>query len=140
VIDYLPRMDLAWAGAELAISRAGAGSVAEAWANATPTIFLPYPFHRDEHQRLNAQPLVELDAAVVYRDLVDPVGNAEQLAGPLTALLTNGKCRTTMRRTMRAHPMPDGAAAIAAWLADKAAPAAGSVPRQEKSSTYAAPL
>lgn len=120
VVDYLPRMDLAWAGAELAISRAGAGSVAEAWANAAPTIFLPYPFHRDEHQRLNAQPLVEMDAAVVYRDLIDPAGNAGQLAGPLTALLTNGSWRHSMRQVMRAHPLPDGASVIADWLIQQA--------------------
>jgi UDP-N-acetylglucosamine--N-acetylmuramyl-(pentapeptide) pyrophosphoryl-undecaprenol N-acetylglucosamine transferase len=145
VIDFLPRMDLAWAGAELAISRAGAGSVAEAWANATPTIFLPYPFHRDEHQRLNAQPLVELDAAVVYRDLADPAGNAEQLAGPLTALLTNDTWRATMRGAMRAHPLPDAASIIAQWLADKATPTGGSeggrgAATHGGQSTYAAPL
>ncbi len=145
VVDFLSRMDLGWAGSELAVSRAGAGSVAEAWANATPTIFLPYPFHRDEHQRLNAQPLVELDAAVVYRDLIDPAGNAEQLAGPLTALLTNGTWRATMRATMRAHPLPDGAGAIADWLAEQLATRAGAAngcgaSRHGKSPTYASPL
>lgn len=121
VVDFLDRMDLAWTGAELAISRAGAGSVAEAWANATPTIFLPYPFHRDDHQRLNAQPLVDFDAAVVYRDLVDAMANAEQLAGPLRSMLSNGAWRSTLRAKLQSRPMDDGAAAIACWVADQVA-------------------
>lgn len=116
VVEFLERMDLAWAGADLAISRAGAGSVAEAWANGTPTIFLPYPFHRDQHQQHNAQPLVDMDAAAVYRDLVDPVGNAEQLAGPLGAMLDNDGWRTAIRAKLRQQPMDDGAASLAEWV------------------------
>ncbi|MCC7204831.1 MAG: glycosyltransferase [Phycisphaeraceae bacterium] len=117
VVPFCDRMDLAWSAADLAISRAGASSVAEAWANATPTVFLPYPFHKDEHQRLNAQPLADLGGAVIYRDLVDPVANAHQLTGPLISLLSNGVWRKTMADAMRLRPPSDGAAAIAQWIA-----------------------
>ncbi|MCC7145562.1 MAG: glycosyltransferase [Phycisphaeraceae bacterium] len=118
VMSFCARMDLAWSAADLAISRAGANSVAEAWANATPTIFLPYPFHRDEHQRFNAQPLVDSGGAMMYRDLVDPVGNAAQMAGPLKSLLSNGRWRVTMAQKLRENPPVDGALVVAQWLAE----------------------
>ncbi|MCC7406750.1 MAG: glycosyltransferase [Phycisphaeraceae bacterium] len=121
VVPFCDRMDLAWSAADLAISRAGASSVAEAWANATPTVFLPYPFHKDEHQRLNAQPLADLGGAVIYRDLVDPADNAQQIAGPLISLLSNGVWRKTMTDAMTQHPPTDGAAVIAQWIAQAVA-------------------
>lgn len=116
---FSDRMDLAWSGADVAISRAGANSVAEAWANTTPTIFLPYPYHKDEHQRLNAQPLVDLGGAVIYRDLIEPQANAQQLAGPLISLLGNAEWRKRMVDQMRQHPLTDGAQVVADWVAQQ---------------------
>lgn len=69
-----------WGAASLAIARAGAGTVAEAWANTTPAIFLPYPHHRDHHQAANAQPLVDRGGAIVIRDVIDASENARALA------------------------------------------------------------
>ncbi len=68
-----------WGAASLAIARAGAGTVAESWANATPAIFLPYPHHRDHHQAANAQPLVDRGGAVVIRDVMDASENARSI-------------------------------------------------------------
>jgi UDP-N-acetylglucosamine--N-acetylmuramyl-(pentapeptide) pyrophosphoryl-undecaprenol N-acetylglucosamine transferase len=116
VIDYLDAMGQAWAAADLSISRAGAGSVAEAWANAVPTVFLPNPYHRDQHQRHNAQPMADGGGAVMISDEIDPERNAELLVPVLLELLGDRKRREGMRTAARRTCPPDGAAAVAAWI------------------------
>lgn len=113
---YCNKMGAVWSAATVAIGRAGAGSVAEAWANAVPTIFMPYPYHKDQHQKLNAQPLVSAGAAILQKDYVDPIENVNQIAGPLKALLGNQNQLEKMRKIMRDTHPPDGAQVVADWL------------------------
>jgi UDP-N-acetylglucosamine--N-acetylmuramyl-(pentapeptide) pyrophosphoryl-undecaprenol N-acetylglucosamine transferase len=110
-------MGLAWRAATIAVCRAGAGTVAEVWANATPALFFPYPFHRDQHQRLNAQPLVDHGGAIMLTDEIDPVNNVAQLMGPLLALMSNDAQRASMIEQLQHKAPEDGAAAIAHWVA-----------------------
>jgi UDP-N-acetylglucosamine--N-acetylmuramyl-(pentapeptide) pyrophosphoryl-undecaprenol N-acetylglucosamine transferase len=84
---FFDTMGLAWKAADLAVTRCGAGAVAEAWANHTPCLFLPYPYHRDEHQRWNAQPLADRGGAIIERDLIEPGHNLAQAGALLRALL-----------------------------------------------------
>lgn len=116
VLPFCDQMGLAWSAATVAISRAGAGSVAEAWTNATPTIFLPYPHHKDQHQTHNAQPLVSIEAALLCRDLVEPTANAQKLAPLLVSLMNDTNRLHHMTQAMRAQPPRDGAQTIASWL------------------------
>lgn len=117
VEPFCNAMGLAWGAASLAIARAGAGTVGEAWANAVPTIFLPYPFHKDEHQRFNAEPLVNAGAALLFHDKVDPIENVTQIAGPLSSLMKNALQREKMREALLRTRPQDGAETIALWLA-----------------------
>ena len=95
--------------------------MAEVWANAVLTIFLPYPFHRDQHQHLNARPLVELGAAKVVEDLIDPQETAKHVAPLLAKLMNDQGGRLKMADLMRALTPCDGAADVADWVVQVAA-------------------
>ena len=116
VLPFCGRMDLAWAAADLGVTRAGAGTVAEAWANALPCVMLPYPFHRDQHQRHNAAPLCERGGAVLLTDAIDPSRNVEGLRGVLLPLLGDAGRRAEMHGRLRSSVVGDGAGALADWV------------------------
>lgn len=52
--DFESRMDLAWQAADLVLSRAGAGTIAEEMEFEVPGILVPYPFATEQHQDHNA--------------------------------------------------------------------------------------
>ncbi len=51
--------------ATLAVSRAGAGTLAELSVTGTPSILIPYPFAAEDHQTYNARVFQEAGAAIV---------------------------------------------------------------------------
>jgi len=67
VVDYLERMDLAYAAADLALCRAGAVTVAELSAVGLPAAFVPLPIGNGE-QRRNALPMVEAGGGLLVED------------------------------------------------------------------------
>ena len=67
VVDYLERMDLAYAAADLALCRSGAVTVAELSAVGLPAVFVPLPIGNGE-QRRNALPVVEAGGALLVDD------------------------------------------------------------------------
>ena len=67
VVDYLDRMHLGYAAADLALCRAGALSVAELSAVGLPAVYVPLPIGNGE-QRLNAQPVVSAGGGVLVGD------------------------------------------------------------------------
>ena len=116
VAAFVERMGLWWGAADLAISRAGAGAVAEAWANVTPTVFMPYPYHKDQHQRVNAARLVEVGGAVVVDDLIDAGRTLEKSGAVVRGLIDDAGKRAAMRRGLRGLGPADGAERIARTL------------------------
>jgi UDP-N-acetylglucosamine--N-acetylmuramyl-(pentapeptide) pyrophosphoryl-undecaprenol N-acetylglucosamine transferase len=116
VVGFCDTMGLAWRSANLAISRAGANGVGEAWANVAPTIFLPYPMHRDQHQRHNARPMVATGGAIMLTDLTDPARNAHAMEDTLIGLLTDRPQLATMSDKLGQARPTDGAVEVAQWL------------------------
>lgn len=99
--DFIKRMDLAYAIADLLVSRAGAGTISELCVAGKPTIFVPSPNVAEDHQTHNAMALVNKDAALMVRDadadekLLDTVEgllpDADRLAGLERNILKLGR-------------------------------------------------
>ena len=85
--DFIGRMDLAYACADVIISRAGASSVSEICAAQKAAVFVPSPNVAEDHQTHNAMALVRKDAAVLVRD----ADAAQQLLPTALDLLRDGE-------------------------------------------------
>ena len=82
--DFIARMDLAYAAADVIISRSGASSISEICAAGKAAIFVPSPNVAEDHQTHNALALVSRDAALMVRDCDAPqtlMATALELAG-----------------------------------------------------------
>ena len=66
-VPYLDRMDLAYAAADLAMTRAGAMTCAELAAVGLPAVYVPLPIGNGE-QRLNAEPVVAAGGGLLVDD------------------------------------------------------------------------
>lgn len=116
VVEFIQEMGTAWGASDLVISRSGAGSVAEAWGNAVPTIFMPNPYHADGHQRNNCAPMLAAGAAVEVVDHKDPTANAALLKTELLRLVQDEAARASMRQACRDSSPGDGAKTVAQWV------------------------
>ncbi len=114
VLAYEHAMGRAYAAADLAIARAGASTVAELTACGVPAIFLPYPFHRDQHQMRQARAVEAQGAAVVVEDRPEaPQATWRDLAETVATLARHEVRRAEMRREARRRGRPDAAKAVA---------------------------
>ena len=68
LFDFISRMDLAYAAADVIISRAGASSISELCIVGKPAILVPSPNVAEDHQTKNALALVKKDAAIMISD------------------------------------------------------------------------
>ncbi len=112
IFDYLERMDLAIAIADLVVSRAGASFLAEIMCQGVGAVLVPYPFAAGNHQMLNAQAMADAGAAVIIpnQDL-----NSQRLLAeviPLIETKANQK-RLAMSAAAKAMAHTDAAEKIA---------------------------
>ncbi|WP_348522174.1 undecaprenyldiphospho-muramoylpentapeptide beta-N-acetylglucosaminyltransferase [Blastococcus sp. TF02A-35] len=103
VVDYLDRMDLAYAAADLALCRSGAVTVAELSAVGLPAAFVPLPIGNGE-QRRNALPVIEAGGGLLVEDAdLSP----EWVASTLLPLLTDPAALGSLARHAAAAGVPD---------------------------------
>lgn len=82
--DFIARMDLAYAAADVVISRSGASSISEICAVQRAAVFVPSPNVAEDHQTHNAMALVNKGAALIVKDAEAEeklLGTAIALAG-----------------------------------------------------------
>lgn len=108
-IDFIHRMDLAYAAADIVVSRAGAISISELAVVAKPVIFVPLPTAAENHQHKNAMRLVEKDAAI----LVDNDRAITDLVPAMLNLAFNPTKQQLFAQNIAQFAMPDAADAIA---------------------------
>ena len=83
--DFIARMDLAYAAADVVVTRSGASTVSELCAMGKAAIFVPSPNVAEDHQTHNAMALVRRDAALIVKDADAP----EKLLGTAMELLND---------------------------------------------------
>lgn len=83
--EFIVRMDMAYAAADVVVSRSGAMTLAELCVVKKPAILVPYPFAAEDHQTANAMNLVSKQAALMVKDS----DVSTQLVSELLNLLNN---------------------------------------------------
>lgn len=106
--DFISRMDLAYAAADIVISRSGAGAVSELCAAHKAAIFVPSPNVAEDHQTHNAMALVKKDAAMLITDAEAP----EKLLAQACALARDPERISMMERNIAPLARPEAAEAI----------------------------
>ncbi len=106
--DFISRMDLAYAMADVIISRSGASSVSEICATAKAAVFVPSPNVAEDHQTHNAMALVRKDAALIVKD----ADAAKDLMNTALALVRDPERIAVLERNALAMALPDAAKTI----------------------------
>jgi UDP-N-acetylglucosamine--N-acetylmuramyl-(pentapeptide) pyrophosphoryl-undecaprenol N-acetylglucosamine transferase len=106
---FLNRMDLAYAAADLIISRAGAGTIAELCIVGKPVILVPSPNVAEDHQTKNAQNLVQDNACEYVADRKA----GRKLVDAVLTLLNDDKRRKVLSDNISKLALPDADEVIA---------------------------
>ncbi|MHA7304898.1 UDP-N-acetylglucosamine--N-acetylmuramyl-(pentapeptide) pyrophosphoryl-undecaprenol N-acetylglucosamine transferase [Arthrobacter sp. TMN-49] len=117
VVEYLDRMDLVYAAADVMVGRAGAATVAELAHVGLPSLLVPHPLAAGDHQRHNAQVLVESGGAVM---VTDSELTGLRVADELGALLNQPGRLERMSQAARSAVHADAADEMAQWAIDLA--------------------
>ena len=110
VKPFLAEMDLALGAATVAVSRAGASSLAEIAAMRLPSLLVPFPAAADNHQFFNASAFEKTGAAKLIEQ---KDSTPEKLAAILDELVENEIARSMMRSALAQWHVPEAAEQIA---------------------------
>lgn len=108
-LEFISRMDFAYAAADIVISRAGASSVSELCNIGMPSILVPSPNVAEDHQTKNAMALVNKQAALLIRD----EESQSTLIQTAISLINNPGLQVTLTNNISAMAFQDSANVIA---------------------------
>ncbi|MBC8203590.1 MAG: UDP-N-acetylglucosamine--N-acetylmuramyl-(pentapeptide) pyrophosphoryl-undecaprenol N-acetylglucosamine transferase [Planctomycetes bacterium] len=113
VLPFTNEMGRCWGAADLAVTRGGANTIAEIAFNAVPSVVLPYPYHDDDHQRSNAEPLAALGGVVIETDYKALDTNIRGAGRTILSLLRDHHQRFEMQQALTFEAPINGASVIA---------------------------
>jgi UDP-N-acetylglucosamine--N-acetylmuramyl-(pentapeptide) pyrophosphoryl-undecaprenol N-acetylglucosamine transferase len=116
VLSYFDDMPSLLAASDVVIGRSGAVSIAEYAAASVPSICMPYPYHKDRHQYLNAGKLVQAGAAVIVDDMPDEKERQGWLWEELEELFIDEEKLEGMRQACKSIARLDASSKIAEKL------------------------
>lgn len=108
VFDFVKRMDLAYALADVVVSRAGASSISELALLGKASILVPSPNVSEDHQTKNAMALVNKEAALMVRD-----ADTNTLIAESVRALSNKEQLNQLAQNIKDFARPDAANDIA---------------------------
>jgi UDP-N-acetylglucosamine--N-acetylmuramyl-(pentapeptide) pyrophosphoryl-undecaprenol N-acetylglucosamine transferase len=109
VRNFIYEMDLAYAAADIVISRAGALSIAELAIVKKPVILVPSPNVSEDHQTKNAMALVDKNAAILVKD----VDASQSLINQTLALLKDVNLQSNLQNEISHFAIHNAAELIA---------------------------
>ncbi len=110
VMEFVDKMDLAYAVADLVVARAGAISVSELCLVRKPAILVPLPTAAEDHQTHNARALTDRSAALLVKD----DRTVEELGAAILRLITDRAQLDKLSMVMAKMGMNNAADIIAA--------------------------
>ena len=116
-VDYIDRMDLAYAAADLALCRAGAMTVAELSAVGLPAVYVPLPVGNGE-QRRNAEAVIAAGGGI---DIADAALDAAAITTSVLPILTDPTRLAKMSAAAAAQGVPDAGERLATMTLTAAA-------------------
>jgi UDP-N-acetylglucosamine--N-acetylmuramyl-(pentapeptide) pyrophosphoryl-undecaprenol N-acetylglucosamine transferase len=109
VVPFIEHMQEIYSIADLVVCRSGAMTVAELTALGKPAILIPYPYAADDHQRANAEVLVQAGAA---RMVLDTEFTPERMSQEILTLITDRSRLERMAQAAATLGRPDATRAI----------------------------
>jgi len=113
VASFIDDMSSAYGAADLVICRAGATTIAEVTACGKGCIFIPYPYAADDHQRKNAESLLNREAGFM---ILEEELSGERLAAQVLELMAEPEKLAEVERNARSLAQLDAAQAIVAAM------------------------
>lgn len=102
VHEFIEKMDLLYASADIIISRAGAGTISELCIVGKPVIFIPSPNVAEDHQTRNAAFVSDQDAAILLKE-----SDIDQFAKVIGDLVENEEVQISLGKNIKKLALPD---------------------------------
>lgn len=103
ILEFIREMDLAYAAADVVISRAGALSISELCLVGKPVIFVPSPNVAEDHQTKNARALIDKHAAALVKNVVAE----EKLVNEVLALIKDEEKQAELSKNIKQLAKPN---------------------------------